>query len=109
MKFVVISSLKHPVPPEMVIPLIDAFLAYISKYTESGHIEDSWAFAGTDKGGATFNADSLEELDAIIAEYPFGPFSEVEIYPVVNLQESLQRAKQVAQTLMEAMAQMGAG
>jgi hypothetical protein len=109
MKFVVISRPKHPIPPEIIIPLIDAFSAYISKYTESGHIEDSWAFAGTASGGATLNVDSHEELDAIMDEYPFGPFSDMEIYPVVNLQESLQRAKQVAQARMEAMAQMGAG
>ena len=36
--------------------------------------------------------DSLEELDAIMAEFPFGPFSDTEIVPIVDLVPALQRA-----------------
>jgi muconolactone delta-isomerase len=68
-----------------------------------------WSFAGTQGGGATINVDSHEELDAIMTEYPFGPFSEIEVYPVADLHASLQSTKQVALARMEAMAQMGAG
>ena len=109
MKFVVISKAKHMVPPEMIIPLLDAFLAWIDKYTESGQFEDGWSFAGMQAGGGILNVDSHEELDAIMAEYPFGPLSEQEIYPVVDLREALQRGKALAQARMEAMAQGGAG
>ena len=103
MKFVVISKQKHMTPPEMVIPLLDAFLAYIDKYTESGHFEDVWGFAGMQAGGATINVASHEELDAILAELPIGPFLEHEVYPVADLRESLRRGKQIAQARMEAM------
>ena len=93
MKFMVISKPRHLAPPEMIIPLLDGFLAWLDKYTENGQLEDSWNFAGTQGGGGIVNVDSHEELDAIMAEYPFGPFSEIEIYPLSDLRESLQRGK----------------
>ena len=105
MKFLVISKPKHLIPPEAVVPLIDAFSAFIDKYSETGQLESSWSFAGSAAGGGIANVDSAEELDAIMAEYPFAAFSDVEIYPLVNLEQSLQRTKQVAQT----MAQMSGG
>ena len=40
------------------------------------------------------NVDSLEELDAIMDGFPFGPFSDVEVLPLANLDEALQRTKQ---------------
>jgi hypothetical protein len=46
MRSLVISNPKHMVPPELGAGLIDAFSAYLTKYTESGKIEQSWSFAG---------------------------------------------------------------
>jgi muconolactone delta-isomerase len=105
MKFLLISKPKHPVPVERAVPLIDAFLAWIDKYSETGQLESSWAYAGTNAGGGIANVHSVEELDAIVAEYPFAAFSDIEIYPLANLKESLQRKKQFVQT----MAQMSSG
>ncbi len=109
MKFVINSKPRFQAPPEMIIPLIDAFVAYISKYTESGNIQESWSFAGTQGGGALIEVDSHEQLDAINAENPFAPFSEIEVLAVVDLVESVKGFKQVALARMEAMAKMGAG
>ena len=103
MKFLVISKPKYPVPPERVIPLIDAFMAYIDKYEASGQLEMSWSYAGTDSGGGIANVDSLEELDAIMQEYPFGPFSEVEIIPLTDVKTSIQRTKEYAQMMFQQM------
>jgi muconolactone delta-isomerase len=109
MKFVLISNPRFQVPPEMIIPLLDAFIAYINKYKESGNILESWSFAGRIGGMALIEVDSHEELDAIMAENPVGPFSEVEFHAVVDLVESVKMGRQVAQARMEAMAKMGAG
>ena len=109
MKFVVISNPKHMIPPEMIIPILEAFSAFIEKYTASGHIVETWSYAGTTGGGALINAESLEELDAIMAENPTAGFSAIEVHPVVDLQESVQRGLQIAKARMEAMAQMGGG
>ena len=105
MKFLVISKPKHLVPPEAALPLIDAFLAFIDKYSATGQLESSWSFTVAGGGGGIANVDSLDELDAIMTEYPFGPYSDVEIYPMVNLKESLQRSKKFIQS----MAQMRSG
>lgn len=103
MKFVILSKQKHMIPPERAIPIIDAFLAYIKKYTESGHFKDVWTFAGRGGGGAVVVVDSLEELDGMVAEYPFGPFSDIEVYPVVDTAESMQRTKAMIQAQMAGM------
>ncbi len=103
MKFLVTSTTKNPIPPEMVPALVDAMAAWASKYTESGKLEAVWSFAGLAGGGGIANVDSLEELDAILVEFPFGPFSEIEILPIVDLNESLQRLKQAALAVAQAM------
>ncbi len=109
MKFLLISKPRFQLPPEMALPVIEGFAAFLSKYTESGHILESWSFAGVTGGGALLQVDSHEELDAISIENPIAPFSEIEVYPLVDLQESIQRGKQIVQARMEAMAQMGGG
>jgi muconolactone delta-isomerase len=94
MKFLVISNPKHPVPPEIGPTLVDAMSAWVKQHTASGKIESTWSFAGTAGGGGIVNVDSPEELDAIMVAFPFGAFSEVEIYPLVDLHEALHRSKQ---------------
>ena len=103
-KFLIVTKQKFPVPPEHALALIDAFSAYIRKYKASGHLEAEWSFSGSQGGGAVVNVDTLEELDAIIAEFPLGPFSEVEVYPLVDLEDSIARTKQMIQTRMQQMA-----
>jgi muconolactone delta-isomerase len=103
MKFLIVSKPKHIVPPELGLSLIDAFMAYIDKYKASGQMEDSWAYANGQGGGGILNVDSLEELASIIAEYPYGPFSEVEVYPLVDLKEWLQNIKRVVQMRTQEM------
>ena len=109
MKFLLVSQPKFQVPPEMILPILDGFAAFLTKYTESGNIQESWSFAGVAAGAGLFEVDTHEELDAMLAESPLAPFSEITIYPLVDLQESLQHGKQIAQARMEAMAKMGAG
>ncbi len=103
MKFLIISSPKHPFPPEAVSGLMDAMVAWVNKYTESGKFEATWTLAGQAGGGAIVNVDSLEELDGIMIEFPFGPFAEVEVHAIVDIIESLQRAKQAAEAMAQAM------
>ena len=109
MQFLIISNPKFQVPPEMLGPVLDGFIAYLTKYTESGNIRESWSFAGRVGGMALIEVDSHEQLDAILAESPVGPFSEIEIHALVDLVDSVKVGKQVLQSRMEAMAKMGGG
>ena len=75
MQFLIITKQSSPPPPEMVIPLIDAMEAWLAKGRADGTMRSSWAFAGTQGGGGIAEVDSHEQLDAIMAGFPFGPFS----------------------------------
>ena len=103
MKFLVNTRTKSPIPPEMIPALIDAMTAWTNRLTESGKLEAVWGYAGLAGGGGIANVDSLEELDAVMVEFPFGPFSEIEILPLVDLDGSLQRMKQATEAVLGAM------
>ncbi len=75
----------------------------------NGHIVEAWSFAGVTSGGIRINADSLEEVDAIMAENPLGGTRDVQVFPSVDLQEALQRGIQITKAHLEAMAQMAGG
>ena len=92
MRFLIITKPKHLLPPEILSRLIDTMEPWRS--TCAGKIEQAWEFAGIAGGGGIANVDSLEELDALMAEFPFGAISDVEIIPLVDLVASLQRMKQ---------------
>jgi muconolactone delta-isomerase len=104
MRFLATSTSKHLTPPEMVVGLIEAMQGWVQHWTEAGKFEYSWSSAGINAGGAIINVDSLEELDEILAGFPFGPFSEIQVTPIVDLIPSLERSKAV---VLQAMEQMG--
>jgi muconolactone delta-isomerase len=109
MQFLIISNPKFQPPPEMLGAIMDGFVAFLTKYKESGNIRESWSFAGRVGGIALIEVDSHEQLEAIMAENPIAPFAEIEIHALVDLVESVKMGRQVAQARMEAMAKMGAG
>ena len=90
-----VSKSKHLVPPELVVGLIGAMSPWRNKYTRNS--EQVWGFAEFQGGGGIVNVQSLEELDALMTEFPFLPISDTEIYPVVDLDGVLQRATQAIQ------------
>ena len=100
MRFLVTAKSKHQIPPEVMSGLFDAMVGWSNKFSANGKFDQIWACAGLPAGGAIINVDSLEELDAIMAEFPFGPFSDTEIVPIVDLVPALQRAKQVMEATM---------
>ena len=87
-------------PPEMGPALVDATIAWGKKYTGNGKLEQLWATAGVQGGGGIANVDSADELDAIMAEFPLGPFTAMEVYPLVDMVGSMEQLKRV----MKAMA-----
>ncbi len=99
MRFLVIAKSKQPFPPEMAMGLVDAMEGWVRKYTASGQFEQSWGVAGAQAGGGILKVNSLEEVDAIMAEFPFGPFSDVEIYGLVDLETTLKNTKQAIQAM----------
>jgi muconolactone delta-isomerase len=99
MRFLVVTQSRTPFPPEMAMGLVQAVEAWSRKYTASGKFEQIWGFAGVQGGGGIANVNSLEELDAIMTEFPFAPFSTTEVYGLVDLHGSLKLIKQSIQAM----------
>ena len=104
MQFLVITRQTTPPPPEMLLPMIGAMEAWSAGLLASGKAPAMWSFAGTNGGGGLLEVESHEELDAIMARFPFGPFSHVEIIALSNLNAGLANAKAVVQEMMAGMA-----
>ena len=100
MRFLVTAKSKHQIPPEAMGGLTDAMIAWINKYTANGKMEQVWGLAGLPGGGSILNVDSLEELDTIMGEFPFGPFSDTEISAIVDLVPALQRGREAFEAMM---------
>ena len=104
MRFLVITKPSHPLPMEAAIGMLEGMSRWVEKNVASGKFEQIWAFAGTQGGGGVLNVESHEELDDVMSEFPFAPFSQVEILALTDLQRSLDKGKQVAAAMMAAMA-----
>jgi muconolactone delta-isomerase len=90
MRFLVTTLPRHPIPPEIGLGLVQAMRAFSAKYQDK--MVESWAFAGLAGGGALVEVDSHDELDKMMTEFPFGPFSEVEVRALTDLTSSLDNA-----------------
>lgn len=99
MKYLVLGRNKDMVPPEAAAGILDGASAWAKKYTENGKLEAVWALAGVQGGGEILNVDSNDEVDAIMAEFPLGPFTKMEVFPIVDFNEAMQRAKQAVQAM----------
>jgi muconolactone delta-isomerase len=99
MKFLVVTKSKMPFPPEMAEGIIDAVEGWTRKYTASGNLEQVWSFAGLQGGGGIGNVNSLEELDAMMTEFPIGPFSDIEIYGLVDFEASVGTWREAAKAM----------
>jgi muconolactone delta-isomerase len=106
MQFLVISKQESPPPPEAWLALTDAVTAWAAGHRQSGAFEAVWSLAGGAGGGglaALVKTDSLEALDAIMAEFPLRPFSNTEILPLVDLEKANERAKRALAAMAKAL------
>jgi muconolactone delta-isomerase len=91
MKFVIITAPKGNLPPEAAGPLFQAAKQWIDAKIEDGTIETIYGFPA---GGAVTisNADSHEELMRTIRDFPLFPFTDWDIRPLVDINESFDSA-----------------
>jgi len=104
MQFLVITKQASPPPPEMLVPMIGAMEAWVAQHRASGKMKAVWAFAGSGGGGGVLEVESHEELDSIMARFPFGPFSTIEIIALSDLDKSLANARAFVGEMMAGMA-----
>ncbi len=100
MKFLVITKANSPIPPEMLVGLFDALSGWAKRNVAEGKLEQVWGFAGLPGGGGIANVSSLEALDTLMTTFPLGPFSSIELLPLVELEPSLEGARQAFRAMM---------
>ncbi len=100
MRFLVISKSRQALPMEAAAMLVEAMKGWANQNTANKKFEQLWGFAGIPGGGGIANVNSAEELDAIMAEFPFGQFSKTEIYALTDLEKSLANAANTLKKMM---------
>ena len=103
MRFLVVSKGRDPVPPEMAVPMLQMFQGWLAEHRASGKLEQAWSFAGQTGGGGIANVDSHEELDAMMATWPFGQTSDVDVYALADIDSILEVSLANVQGILEAM------
>jgi len=104
MRFLVVTEPNTPIPPDAVLGLYGAMKTWKASYTAAGKMEEIWAFANGKGGCGVVNVDSLEELNQMAAEYPFQPFSRMDIYALVDFDTSVDSATKAFGAMMAGMA-----
>jgi len=89
MKFVVIIIQKHPPHHEMMPALTEAMAQWVAEAKKTGKMEALYSIAGQPGGLGIGNVDSLEELDDIVQGIPMGPFSEVQVFPLSDIDHAM--------------------
>jgi muconolactone delta-isomerase len=87
----------------MGMPMLQAMRAWLAEHRASGKIVETWSFAGSVGGGGIVEVDSHEELDAVMAGLPYGQTSNVDVYPLADLDRSLDQTEATITRMMEAM------
>jgi len=106
MRFLVSTSSRQAPPPEMAPMMMMAMRAWLAEHRASGAMEEVWGFAGVPGGGGIFNVESLDELDAAMATFPFAQYSNIEVHGLVDIDAALDRAEAHMIRVMEAIAAM---
>lgn len=102
MRFLIVTKGRDPVPPEMAMPMMQMMQGWMAEHRSSGKLEQVWSFAGQLGGGGIANVDSHEELDELMAGFPFGQTSHVEVYPLADLDAALEGSLAAIQAMMAA-------
>lgn len=103
MRFLVVTRSREAMPPEMAMPMLQGTKMWVAEHRASGRIVETWSFAGVNGGGGILEVDSLDELDAVMGGFPYGPVSHIEIYPLCDLDASLDRNEAMITQMMQAM------
>ena len=99
-RFLILTEGRDPVPPDMAMAMMDMMDGWLEQHRASGALVDAWSIAGRPGGGGIIEVDSHEELDAVMAGFPFSQTSSVSVHALADLDASLANARQVFAAMM---------
>ena len=97
MRVLVTSTPRSTPPPEGISMLIGATIEWYQRHKSKFDIFGSFMGGG---GFAALNVDSEQELNQIMAEMPFTPFSDTLVRPYVAGDAGLRQVQEIFQAMM---------
>jgi len=102
MRFLIVTTSREAMPMEMALPAMHGMQAWLAEHRASGKLEAVWSFAGMNGGGGIANVDSHEELDSLMAGFPFAQTSKVDVYALADIDTAMEGAIASFTAMMEA-------
>ncbi|NND74493.1 MAG: hypothetical protein HKN44_05755 [Ilumatobacter sp.] len=103
MRFLIVTNSREAMPAEMALPAMHGMQAWLAEHRASGKLEHVWSFAGKTGGGGIANVETHEELDAMMAGFPFGQTSDIDVYALADIDTSLDASIHAISMMMEAV------
>lgn len=96
MKFLVVATMKEipPVPTEQFLEMTVEEWQTVLQFRKEGKAEVNYGLAGLKGGMGIVDVESGAELNAMLMRLPFYAFLDVQIYPLMTVNEALSQAKQ---------------
>jgi muconolactone delta-isomerase len=99
MKYLILQKpFQVPSPPEAMkatAQALEASMRIFDDLKAKGKCDLVYSFAGISGGVAIVDLDSPEELDQLVMQTPISAFGQIEVYPLVDLKNSLEALKKV--------------
>jgi len=97
MKFLVVATPKGPAPPDMIPTMISGSEAWQQRYEDKFYAEGLFPGGG---GFAIVDVSDGAELQKMIVEHPFAPFSEIMTHPIVDSATGWRQAREAFAAMM---------
>lgn len=99
MRALITAKAKFPLPMEQAAGLLQGFAAWREHYR--GQMESFYFFAAGNGGCGVVNADETAVFE-MMASWPFAPFSEIELHPLLDGDQALKMFGEIMQQMMSA-------
>ena len=98
MRFIAITRLISPVPPEQLPSIMERFAEWREQYRN--HLQSFEFFAGSPGGFMVINVADEVMLNQLMAEYPFLNYLDIEVRPIIDGDTALAQWWQVMRQML---------
>ena len=98
MRVLVLVEPRFPIPPEIFPALLDGFAAWREQYRNS--MESFEFFARGGGGFGVINTPDEASLNRMMVEYPFTPFSQITVRPILDGDTALGQWREIIGQMM---------
>jgi hypothetical protein len=98
MRFIAITRLISPVPPEQLPSIMERFAEWREQYRD--HLQSFEFFAGSPGGFMVINVADEVMLNQLMAEYPFLNYLDIEVHPIIDGDTALAQWWQVMRQML---------